>query len=81
MEESRPSSVRRGIQEAQGEHVSAIMSDWMQGNAASATAAKTELNPGSSPSSPQAVLRSKERQHGMEEPLRVSSDSYGDYRR
>lgn len=73
--------MRRGVREARGEHVSAITTDWMQGNAASATAVKTDIIPARLPPAPGDVLRSRERQHGMEEPLRVSSDSYGDYRR
>lgn len=52
MEESRPSSVRRTVQEAHGEHVSAITTDWMQGNAASATAVKTDIIPARLPPAP-----------------------------
>lgn len=52
MEESRPGSVRRAVQEAREEHVSAIMTDWMQGNAASATAVKTDINPARLPPAP-----------------------------
>lgn len=51
-EESRPSSVSRGVREARGEHVSAITTDWMQSNAASATAVKTDIIPARLPPAP-----------------------------
>lgn len=52
MEESKPSSVHSSVREAGGEHVSAVTTDWMQGNAASATAVKTDIIPARLPPAP-----------------------------